>query len=73
MDLVCQFEDDINKWAPDSNTAATLTGKLLNGRPIQGTDEICLVQQSSGSSSADPAFLGLLSLFVLLRRRRLQK
>jgi len=73
MDLVCQFENDINKWAPDSNTAATLTGKLLNGRPIQSTFEICIVQQSSSSSSTGPVFLALLSLFTLLRRRRLQK
>jgi MYXO-CTERM domain-containing protein len=73
MDLVCQYDDDINKWAPDSNTRATLTGKLFNGRPIQGTDDICIVQNSSGSSSTGPVFLALLSLFTLLRRRRLQK
>jgi hypothetical protein len=42
-DLVCQFEDDSTKWAPDSDTEATLTGELTDGTPIAGTDSICLV------------------------------
>ena len=42
-DLVCQFVDDPNLWSPDDGTA-TLTGNLLDGTPIEGTDSICLVR-----------------------------
>ena len=41
LDLVCQFRDDSDAWAP-GNEEATLTGKLLDGTPIKGTDSICL-------------------------------
>jgi len=40
-DLVCQFEDDNSAWAP-GNEEASLTGELLDGSPIKGTDSICL-------------------------------
>lgn len=42
LDLVCQFEDDTSNWAA-SDTSATLTGFLLNGKSIKGTDSICVV------------------------------
>jgi hypothetical protein len=41
LDLVCQYRDDSNAWAP-GNEEATLTGELLDGTPIRGTDSICL-------------------------------
>jgi hypothetical protein len=42
LDLVCQFVDDPDRWSPDEGTAK-LTGKLLDGMPIEGTDAICIV------------------------------
>jgi hypothetical protein len=41
-DLVCQFEDDSNLWAPGDGEA-TLSGELLDGTKIKGTDSICVV------------------------------
>jgi len=41
-DLVCQFVDDPDAWAP-GNGEATLYGTLYGGTPIVGTDEIHLV------------------------------
>jgi hypothetical protein len=41
-DLVCQFVDDSTNWTPEDGYA-TLTGNLLDGTPISGTDEICIV------------------------------
>jgi hypothetical protein len=40
-DLVCQFVDDPDTWAPDDGTA-TVEGELLDGTAFRGTDEICL-------------------------------
>lgn len=41
LDLVVQFEADSAKWSEDQ-TSADLTGSLLDGTPIVGTDSICL-------------------------------
>lgn len=41
-DLVCQFEDDAEMWEAGEDEA-TLTGNLLDGGAIRGTDAICLV------------------------------
>jgi len=42
-DLVCHFEDDTaDNWTEGAATA-TLTGELMNGVPIVGTDAICIV------------------------------
>jgi len=41
-DLVCQFVDEAESWSPDNGTA-TVTGMLIDGTSIQGTDEICMV------------------------------
>jgi hypothetical protein len=41
LDLVCQFQDDSTAWAAGSDEA-TLTGNLINGGSIKGTDSICL-------------------------------
>ncbi len=41
-DLVCSFDDDLGKWEPGS-ASATLSGLLLNGTPVSGTDSICRV------------------------------
>jgi hypothetical protein len=41
-DLVCHFEDDSAAWTAGEGEA-TLTGSLLNGEPIEGTDSICVV------------------------------
>ena len=43
LDLVCQFEDDSDMWAPDSGAEATLLGTLLNGTEFEGADSICVV------------------------------
>jgi hypothetical protein len=41
-DLVCQFEDDASNWdAGEEN--ATLTGVLIDGQQIEGSDSICVV------------------------------
>ena len=41
LDLVCQFRDESDAWTAEDEEAA-LTGELLNGTPIRGTDSICL-------------------------------
>ena len=41
-DLVCQFVDVAESWSADNGTA-TITGMLIDGTSIQGTDEICMV------------------------------
>lgn len=41
-DLVCQFADDPDLWVPGEDTA-TLTGNLLDGTSISGSDEIVVV------------------------------
>lgn len=41
-DLVCHFDDDPDNWVPGGDSA-TLTGALLDGTPIEGTDSICIV------------------------------
>ncbi len=43
LDLTCQFEDDVGNWSPDSNEQASIEGVLIDGRPISGTDSICVV------------------------------
>jgi hypothetical protein len=43
LDLVCQFEDDAASWSPDSDKEASVVGRLIDGRPITGTDSICVV------------------------------
>ena len=42
-DLVCQFVDDVAAWSP-GEAEATLTGNLLDGTAIVGTDSICITQ-----------------------------
>jgi len=42
-DLVCQFVDDPSTWTVGDGFA-TLTGKLLDGTPFEGTDSIKVVQ-----------------------------
>ena len=41
-DIVCQFEDNAEYWEPGQSDA-TLTGSLLDGTSIEGTDTICIV------------------------------
>ena len=41
LDLVCHFEDDAERWTPGDDEA-TLTGNLLDGTPIEGSDSICI-------------------------------
>ncbi len=41
-DLVCQFEDDPLQWV-EGQAEAKVTGKLLDGTLIEGTDSICIV------------------------------
>ena len=41
-DLVCHFLDNTDTWSPNNGTA-TITGALLDGTPIEGTDTICIV------------------------------
>jgi hypothetical protein len=43
LDLVCHFEDDTDEWLTGSNESATLTGELIDGTPIEGSDSICIV------------------------------
>lgn len=40
-DLVCHFEDDTGYWSPGTETAS-LTGRLLDGTYIEGSDSICI-------------------------------
>jgi hypothetical protein len=41
-DLVCHFDDNSDYWEPGEDEA-TLTGELLDGTRIEGTDSICIV------------------------------
>jgi hypothetical protein len=41
-DLIAQFEDS-DGWTGNGAAYATLTGYLLDGTPIEGTDTICIV------------------------------
>jgi hypothetical protein len=41
-DLVCHFEDDATSWTA-GDTTATITGELIDGTPIEGSDSICVV------------------------------
>ena len=41
-DLICHFEDDAGLWTAGT-TEATLTGRLLNGAKMEGSDSICVV------------------------------
>lgn len=41
-DLVCHFEDNSDYWEPGQDDA-TLTGVMLDGTRIEGTDSICIV------------------------------
>jgi hypothetical protein len=43
IDLVCQYIMDLSKWAPGDGYA-TLTGMLLDGTPIEGTDTIRIIK-----------------------------
>lgn len=45
-DLVCQFEDDPERWTGPDLTA-TLTGSLVDGSAIEGTGAICLSRGES--------------------------
>jgi hypothetical protein len=42
LDMVCHFEDDPGNWTEGDSTAI-LTGSLLDGTAIEGTDTICIV------------------------------
>ena len=35
--------DDADQWVEGNNESATLTGELLDGTLIQGSDSICIV------------------------------
>ena len=41
-DLVCQFQDNSDYWEAGEDEA-TLTGTLIDGTEIEGTDSICIV------------------------------
>ncbi len=41
-DLVIQFQDS-DRWIASGTGYATLTGKLLDGTPIEGKDTICII------------------------------
>ena len=41
-DLVCHFDDDATNWTP-GNGEATLSGELLDGTVIEGTDSVCVL------------------------------
>lgn len=43
QDLVCQFVDNPDTWLPGEGVAK-LMGNLLDGTPIEGTDEIIIVR-----------------------------
>ena len=40
--LICHFEDDPNEWLEGAELSATLSGSLLDGIPIEGSDSICV-------------------------------
>ena len=42
IDIILQFEDS-DSWMILENAEAKLTGKLLEGTAIQGSDTICIV------------------------------
>jgi hypothetical protein len=42
-DLVCQFEDDPSYWTT-GQAEALLTGYLLDGTEIEGSDSVCITQ-----------------------------
>jgi len=42
-DLVCHFEDEAENWTAGTDPDADITGALLDGTLISGTDEICIV------------------------------
>ena len=42
-DMVCHFEDDPQQWLSGVEGNATLTGELLDGTLIEGSDSICIV------------------------------
>jgi streptogramin lyase len=41
-DLVCHFEDETENWIGGGSTG-TVTGQLLDGTPIHGSDSVCVV------------------------------
>lgn len=43
LDLVCHFEDDPSQWIEGVDGNAKLSGKLVDGTLIEGTDSICIV------------------------------
>ena len=43
LDLVCHLESDEGRWSPDSGEEASVVSRLIDGRPISGTDSICTV------------------------------
>jgi hypothetical protein len=45
-DLVCQFEDNSDLWAPGDGDA-TISGEMFDGTKIEGTDSICIVPRKS--------------------------
>lgn len=43
LDLVCHFEDDPSQWIEGVDGNAKLSGELVDGTLIEGTDSICIV------------------------------
>ena len=56
-DLICRFDDDTAKWAPDNESEATLTGNLLDGSAFQGTSSFCLRPEKGAGKSGVPTEL----------------
>jgi hypothetical protein len=47
-DLICQFDDDLDKWIPPENDIGELLGLLQDGvTMISGSEELCLVGKKS--------------------------
>lgn len=42
LDLMCRFKHNSDDFEPDSSDQATASGVLIDGRPFQGSDSICL-------------------------------